>query len=92
MGKCERCGREFEAYCGKCREEIRKMIRNRKKGETYPLMYIEEEGGRFFYRFACYCKACPCNDDGMCATRYTEIPFKQMHEWDGDNIIRAWCG
>jgi len=92
VGTCERCGRDFEAYCAKCREEIRKEIAERPEGKFLPLVFVEIDGDRFYYRFACYCRSCPCNDNGKCATRYTRLPISQLHEWDGDNIIKAWCG
>ena len=94
MGICERCGREFEAYCAKCRDEIRGKVRSEKRGELKPLVYVEiDENGRTWYRFACYCLSCPCNaGTGMCNVRYGHLPLDQMHEWDGDNIIKAYCG
>ncbi len=94
MGVCERCGREFEAYCAKCRDEIRNQVRSEKQGKLIPLMWLEtDKKGRKYYRFACHCTSCPCNaGKGMCNVRYTRLPLDMMHEWDGDNIIRARCG
>ena len=45
-----------------------------------------------YYRFNCYCLTCPCNSEGLCSTHFPEIPHQMMHAFDGDNIIRNYCG
>ena len=44
------------------------------------------------YRFNCYCFDCPCNQDGLCMSEFTKIPHHLMHEFDGDNCIKNFCG
>lgn len=44
------------------------------------------------YRFNCYCFSCPCNSDGLCMTQFQSIPLYSLHEFDGDNILRNFCG
>lgn len=44
------------------------------------------------YRFNCYCRACPVNKDGLCSTMFYKIPLECLHEFDGDNIIKNYCG
>lgn len=45
-----------------------------------------------FYRFNCYCRTCPCNFKGLCSTHFYSIPYVLLHEFDGDNIIKNFCG
>jgi len=45
-----------------------------------------------YYRFNCYCFSCPCNFKGLCSTHFTKIPIECLHEFDGDNIIKNYCG
>ena len=40
------------------------------------------------YRFNCYCFECPANYRGICSTCFQTIPFDNLHEFDGDNIIK----
>lgn len=44
------------------------------------------------YRFNCYCLDCPINLNGLCQTRFKEIPFFIMHNFDNDNTIKNFCG
>lgn len=44
------------------------------------------------YRFHCYCVDCPNNANGICSTRFTWLPLREMHEFDGDNVIKNYCG
>ncbi len=44
------------------------------------------------YRFNCYCFDCPCNFNGLCSTRFYKIPINCLHEFDGDNIVKNYCG
>jgi hypothetical protein len=45
-----------------------------------------------YYRFNCYCDTCPCNGKGLCSTHFPKIPIEMLHEFDGDNIIKNFCG
>lgn len=47
-----------------------------------------------YYRFNCYCLECPVNENGLCRTTFSKIPLNSylIHEFDGDNIIRNYCG
>jgi hypothetical protein len=44
------------------------------------------------YRFNCYCFSCPCNSKGLCVTEFSQLPTNILHEFDGDNIIKNFCG
>lgn len=44
------------------------------------------------YRFNCYCFECPANNKGLCSTEFLKIPIEILHEFDGDNIIKNYCG
>ena len=45
-----------------------------------------------YYRFNCYCFDCPCNFEGLCSTHFNKIPIECLHEFDGDNVIKNYCG
>lgn len=45
-----------------------------------------------YYRFYCKYYDCPCNQKGICKTKYTDLPIDLLHEWDGKNIIKCLCG
>lgn len=45
-----------------------------------------------YYRFNCYCFDCPCNSNGLCSTKFQKIPIECLHEFDGDNILKNYCG
>lgn len=55
-----------------------------------PLLVWSPE--RRHYRFACYCRECPANRKGLCCTPFSKIPVAQLHEFDGDNIVKNYCG
>ena len=57
-----------------------------------PLLSVNPETTT--YRFNCYCFDCPVNEDGLCRTTFDKIPLNSyvIHEFDGDNIIRNYCG
>ena len=44
------------------------------------------------YRFNCYCFDCPCNSDGLCSSEHIVFPVDIMHPFDGDNIVKQFCG
>jgi len=44
------------------------------------------------YRFHCYVEDCPCNQRGLCLSEHRIIPKHSLHEFDGDNIIKQYCG
>ena len=101
MSKCERCGIEFQAYCAKCRDDIS----NREKGGghipseklTILVAYDHETG---MYRYGCSVEGCPCNmKNGWCSKSTPHIDRKtiqrmleMLHEYDGDNAVKQWCG
>lgn len=91
MGNCEKCGAEFEAYCAKCRTDI-KQGKDLKIGELIPVLFVEKTEDSIYYRTGCYVNDCPCNVGNMCSVRYSIIPIQQLHNWDGDNIILTRCG
>lgn len=59
-------------------------------GEYIPLIEYNIEYDR--YRFRCYCFDCPCNVNGYCDMEPTKLLQVQLHEFDGDNCIKQWCG
>lgn len=64
---------------------------NHRNNEGYiPVLYVNPFSKE--YRFGCYCFDCPCNYMGICATEFQEIPYKMMHDFDDDNIIKNNCG
>lgn len=70
----------------------KKFIPYTSKNEYIPLLSysIKEK----HYRFNCYCFDCPVNEKGLCSTIFNELPLNSyyVHEFDGDNIIRNYCG
>ena len=73
------------------RLNIHKNLHAYQNSEGYfPVMCYSNKDEK--YRFNCYCLTCPCNIDGLCATKFFKIPFEALHEFDGDNIIKNYCG
>lgn len=102
MSRCDRCGREAgNLYCGKCREEI--SLRER-GAENIPsddlVILLAFDRKAKLYRYGCSVKECPCNmQNGWCskATPVIDKEFitnmlNMLHEYDGDNCVKQWCG
>lgn len=68
----------------------RKYVKHQDNRGYVPVMSYSPREEK--YRFNCYCTTCPCNIKGLCASRFFSIPFKTLHEFDGDNIIKNYCG
>jgi hypothetical protein len=101
MGICERCGREFEAYCAKCRREIRQREKgaiNMPSDDLVILLAYDRKTN--LYRYGCSVKDCPCNmGNGWCSKstptldkKFLEMMLNMLHEYDGDNCVKQWCG
>lgn len=99
MGVCERCSREFEAYCGKCREEIHaEAIKQIPSDDLFVLLVWDRKDS--VYRYGCTVSECPCNTGQGWCSKVTpvfrkdaiEMIMRQLHEFDGDNCIQQWCG
>ena len=99
MAHCEECGREFQAYCAKCRERLRCIEAvNQPSDELVILMAYDPKTK--LYRFGCNVKDCPCNlGNGWCSKscialdkKWLEMMLYKLHEYDGDNCIKQFCG
>lgn len=101
MGLCERCGREFQAYCAKCREEISLRERGAEHipSEELAILLVYDRKAKL-YRYGCSVTECPCNmKNGWCSKATPAIDkdfmakmLTMLHEYDGDNCIKQWCG
>lgn len=60
------------------------------KNEYVPVLSVNPKTNT--YLFHCYCSDCPCNKDGICCTEHAKLPINLLHEFDGDNIIKQYCG
>ena len=60
------------------------------KDSYFPVMSYSLKDKK--YRFNCYCFECPANSEGLCVSRFYKIPIETLHEFDGDNIIKNYCG
>ncbi len=99
MGTCERCGVEFQAYCSKCRDEIRqKETPAVVSEEVVTILAFDKKTA--LYRYGCSVSECPCNlQNGWCSKATPKIDKKMiklmlnmLHEYDGDNCVKQWCG
>lgn len=50
-----------------------------------------------YWRFYCqydgkHFNKCPCNDNGICKTKYKSYPYNLLHNFDGKNTIKCLCG
>jgi hypothetical protein len=95
MSKCDRCGLEVgNLYCGKCRKEIEL----REQGaENIPsddlIVLVVYDRKTQLYRYGCTVTECPCNmKNGWCSKATPFLDKKMLHEFDGDNAIKQWCG
>jgi hypothetical protein len=98
MSNCERCGVEFQAYCAKCRKDIA----NRESGaEHIPsedlVVLLAYDQQTQLYRYGCSVSECPCNmKNGWCSKATPKMAkdliFARLHEYDGDNCIKQFCG
>lgn len=96
MGKCERCGIEFQAYCAKCRTEIRQKEMPAVPSENL-IILLAYDKQTHLYRYGCLVTNCPCNlQNGWCSKATPEIMRDKiklmLHEFDGDNCVKQWCG
>lgn len=54
---------------------------------------FKEETHRFFCKYdGVHFDQCPCNEDGLCRTRYLSYPATLIHPFDGKNTIKCLCG
>ena len=92
MSECERCGIEFQAYCAKCREEIRqKEMPAVPSGDLVTLLVYDQITK--LYRYGCSVIDCPCNlGNGWCSKATPFLDKAMLHEYDGDNAVKQWCG
>jgi len=99
MSKCELCGRDFQAYCAKCREEIRHQEMPAVPSEdTFVVVAYDPKTN--CYRYGCNVRGCPCNlQNGWCSKatpvidrEFTAKMLNMLHEYDGDNCVKQWCG
>ena len=101
MAECERCGQEFQAYCAKCREEISLRERGAKHipSKELALLLVYDRKTKL-YRYGCSVTECPCNmKNGWCSKATPTIDkeflrgmLNMLHEYDGDNCVKQWCG
>ena len=92
MGKCERCGRDFEAYCAKCRDEITHETHTYLPSQDIFVAIIYDRQKKLYY-FGCNVDGCPCNTgQGYCSKALTSIMDARLHDFDGDNCIKQFCG
>lgn len=95
--------REREKYFNQCMTNIRNYLYQKMKLDKHrkyknhisndgyiPILSVNPKTKE--YRFNCYCFDCPCNKDGLCVTKFISIPKNNFHEFDGDNIIKNFCG
>lgn len=96
MGVCLRCNREFEAYCAKCRDEIRQEQMPAVPSENLVVLLAFDKETKC-YRYGCSVTGCPCNlQNGWCSKATPEmmvdlIKFR-LHPYDGDNCVKQFCG
>ena len=96
MGICERCGRDFQAYCAKCRDEIRQREAPAVPSDDLMILLAFDNKTKL-YRYGCNVKSCPCNlGNGWCSKATPEIVkdliVNMLHGYDGDNAVRQFCG
>lgn len=101
MSNCERCGREFQAYCAKCRDEIAQRERGAEHIPSDDLVILMAYDRKTeLYRFGCSVKSCPCNmQNGWCSKAVPKLDkdwmvamINMLHEYDGDNCVKQWYG
>jgi hypothetical protein len=94
--KCERCGREFQAYCAKCRQEIKAKESLAVPSDSLVILLAYDTKTKL-YRYGCNVTNCPCNlQNGWCSKATPEIAkdliTNRLHEYDGDNCVKQFCG
>jgi hypothetical protein len=96
---CARCGKEVgNLYCGKCREEISERERGAEHIPSEDLMILLAYDRKTkLYRYGCTVIECPCNmQNGWCSkatpSMAKDLIIDMLHEFDGDNCIKQWCG
>lgn len=101
MGICERCGREFQSYCAKCREDISNRERGAEHVPSDNLIILLAYDTKYkLYRYGCKVNECPCNmQNGWCSKAtphldkdWMQLMLNMLHEYDGDNCVKQWCG
>ncbi len=99
MSRCERCGIDFQAYCAKCRDEIRrKEMPSVPSEEVFAVVAYDPK--QKLYRYGCNVAECPCNlQNGWCSKatpvidkEFTQLMLNRLHEYDGDNCVKQMCG
>ena len=92
MSKCERCGVEFQAYCAKCRDEIRRKEMPAVPSEDLMILLAYDRKTKL-YRYGCNVKSCPCNlGNGWCSKGSIRLEKNMLHDFDGDNAVKQFCG
>lgn len=96
MGLCEKCGIEFQTYCAKCRDEIRQKEMPAVPSDELITLLVYDTKTKL-YRYGCSVKSCPCNlQNGWCSKATPEIAkdliVARLHEYDGDNCVKQFCG
>uniref|UniRef100_A0A6M3KBB6 Uncharacterized protein n=1 Tax=viral metagenome TaxID=1070528 RepID=A0A6M3KBB6_9ZZZZ len=99
MSKCERCGIEFQAYCAKCREAIRREEMPAVPSEDI-FVVVAYDPKTKLYRYGCNVSKCPCNlKNGWCSKatpalnkEFIQMMLNRLHEYDGDNCVKQFCG
>lgn len=94
---CAKCGRESgELYCGKCREDIRRVAEVSAPKDAKSLVpLLAFDSTEKVYRFGCTVVGCPLNcRDGWCSRKVPESAFNliKFHPFDGDNCVTQFCG
>lgn len=93
MSKCDRCGKEVgNLYCGKCRAEIQSAEKTHVPSDDLMILVAYDRKTKL-YRFGCTVTECPCNmKNGWCSKAPLFLDKKLIHEFDGDNAVKQWCG
>lgn len=90
---CPRCGEEVgNLYCGKCRAEIEVEAKTHvPSGDMMVLLAYDKKKGLYYY--GCNVDECPCNmKNGWCSKATIYLDKNMLHEFDGDNAVKQWCG
>lgn len=93
MSKCDRCGKEVgNLYCGKCRAEIKITTKSHIPSDALMIL-LAYDHKRKLYWYGCTVDECPCHmKNGWCSKATPFLDKKMIHEFDGDNAVKQWCG
>ncbi len=93
MSKCDRCGEEVgNLFCGKCRAEIIAAEKTHVPSDDLMILVAYDRKTKL-YRFGCTVTECPCNmKNGWCSKATLYLDKKMLHDFDGDNAVKQWCG